>query len=33
MNPLNPNGIGFEVNVPQLLGNEAFVTSFNVKQT
>lgn len=33
MNPLNPNGIGFEVDVPQLLSNEAFVMCFNLKQT
>jgi hypothetical protein len=32
MNPLNPNGIGFEVDVPQLLSNEAFVMCFNLNR-
>jgi hypothetical protein len=33
MNPLNPDRIRFEMDVPQLLSNEAVVMSFDIEQT
>jgi hypothetical protein len=33
MNPLYPDRISFEVDVPQLLSKETFVVSFDIEQT
>jgi hypothetical protein len=33
MNPLYPDRISFEVDVPQLLSKETFVASFDIEQT
>jgi hypothetical protein len=33
MDPLNPNGIGFKMNIPYLFSKTTVIVSLNVKET